>query len=176
MKKNKVLYISLAGVMAAIIAVFTSFVKIPTGINEGYLHFGDSMIYLAGSLLGPIGILSASVGGALADILAGAPEWAIATALIKAVNCVPFVVAAHFYQKKKGTLKIINVYTAPMTVVSGLITVFGYLVAEGIMYSFPSAWTSVPFSIVQAVGSAVLYLVAGAALDAVKINRIIKKQ
>ncbi len=175
MKKNKVLYISLAGVMAAIIAVFTSFVKIPTGINEGYLHFGDSMIYLAGSVLGPIGILSASVGGALADILAGAPEWALATAIIKAINCVPFVVAAHLYQKKKGTFKIINIYTAPMTVVSGLITIFGYLVAEGIMYSFPSAWTSVPFSIVQAVGSAVLYLAVGAALDAVKIKRFIKK-
>ena len=62
-----------------------------------------------------------------------------------------------------------------MVVASGLITVFGYLLAEGLMYSFPSAWTSVPFSVVQSVGSAVLFAAAGAALDAVKIEKFIKK-
>ena len=45
MKKDKVLKICLTGLMAAIIAVFTAFVKMPTGINEGYLHFGDSIAF-----------------------------------------------------------------------------------------------------------------------------------
>lgn len=161
--------------MAAIIAVFTAFIKMPTGINEGYLHFGDSMIYIAGCLLGPVGIISAAVGGALADILAGAAVWAIPTAIIKALNCVPFVIASHFYTKKKNKSRIINLYTIPMLVLSGLVTIFGYLLAEGLMYSFPSALTSVPFSIIQATGSAIVFLIFGAALDAVKIQKYIKR-
>ena len=44
---NKVKKICLTGLMAALITVCTAFIKIPTGINSGYLHFGDSMIYIA---------------------------------------------------------------------------------------------------------------------------------
>ena len=62
-----------------------------------------------------------------------------------------------------------------MPVVSGLITVFGYLLAEGLLYSFPSAWTSVPFSIIQAVGSAILFYLVGASLDKMNFkNRFFK--
>ena len=174
MKNKKVIKICFTGLMAAIIAVFTAFVKMPTGINDGYLHFGDSMIYLAACLLGPLGALSAAIGGALADILAGAAIWAIPTAIIKALNAVPFIIMMSLYKKKTGKNKIINWYTVPMVVVSGLITIFGYLLAEGLMYSFPTAWTSVPFSIIQAVGSAVVFIIIGLALDAVKIQKYIK--
>ena len=163
MKKQSVKKITFTALFAALIAVMTAFIKMPTGINEGYLHFGDSMIYLAGCLL-----------GALADILAGAAVWAPATAIIKALNAVPFIVASHFYFKNKGKQKIVNWYTVPMVIVSGLITIFGYLLAEGLMYSFPSAWTSVPFSIIQAVGSAIVFIILGCALDAVKIQKLMK--
>ena len=174
MKKQSVKKITFTALFAALIAVMTAFIKMPTGINEGYLHFGDSMIYLAGCLLGPWAALAAAIGGALADILAGAAVWAPATAIIKALNAVPFIVASHFYFKKKGKQKIVNWYTVPMVIVSGLITIFGYLLAEGLMYSFPSAWTSVPFSIVQAVGSAIVFIVMGCSLDAVKIQKFMK--
>jgi uncharacterized membrane protein len=87
---------------------------------------------------------------------------------------VPFIVASHFYFKNKGKQKIVNWYTVPMVIVSGLITIFGYLLAEGLMYSFPSAWTSVPFSIIQAVGSAIVFIILGCALDAVKIQKLMK--
>ena len=72
MKKQSVKKITFTALFAALIAVMTAFIKMPTGINEGYLHFGDSMIYLAGCLLGPWAALAAAIGGALADILAGA--------------------------------------------------------------------------------------------------------
>ncbi|MGN1419480.1 MAG: ECF transporter S component, partial [Acutalibacteraceae bacterium] len=172
MNQKKMFKICLTGLMAAIIAVFTAFIKFNTGINDGYLHFGDSMIYLAGCILGPFGIISSAIGGALADILAGSAVWAIPTAIIKSLNCIPFVVASHFYIKKKP-FRIINLYTVPMVVLSGLITIFGYLLAEGLMYSFPTAWTSVPFSIIQAVGSAIIFILVGAALEAAKINKLL---
>lgn len=171
MKQSKIFKLCLTGLLAAMIAVFTAFVKIPTGINNGYLHFGDSMIYLAGCIVGPFGIISAAIGGALADILAGAAMWAVPTAIIKAFNCLPFVLASRIYKKKNGEQKIVNTYTVLMTVVSAFVTVFGYLLAESLLYSFPTALTSVPFSLVQSAGSAIIFVLIGKALDGVKIYK-----
>lgn len=171
MKKSSLKKITLTAMFAALVAVMTAFIKVPTGINEGYLHFGDSMIYLAGCLLGPYAAIAASIGGGLADILAGAAVWALPTAIIKACNSVPFIIATAYYVKRKDSHKIIHLSTILMTVVSGLITIFGYLLAEGLMYSFPSALTSVPFSIIQSLGSAIIFILVGYALDAIKIQK-----
>lgn len=172
--KKIVKKITFTAVFAALIALMTAFIKIPTGINEGYIHFGDSLIYIASCLLGPYAAIAAAIGGALADLLAGAAVWAIPTAIIKSCNSVPFIIATAIYVKHKKNHRIIHLSTILMTVVSGLITIFGYLLAEGVMYSFASALTSVPFSIIQAVGSAIVFIIAGYALDAVKIQKFIK--
>ena len=60
------------------------------------------------------------------------------------------------------------------TVISAVITIGGYFIAEGLMYSFPSALTSVPFSIVQAIGSAVIFALIGKALDSTKAGRFMR--
>lgn len=166
--KQKIINIALTSVFAALIAMLTSQIRIPTGINEGYLHFGDAMIYLAAcSLPLPYGLLAASIGGALADILADAAVWAPATAIIKALNVLPFALI-YTCRLTKSPNRILNKSTALAPLISGVITVLGYLLAEGIMYTFPSALTSVPISCIQAVGSAVIYYAAAAALD--KLN------
>ena len=172
--KNNIKNICFTGLMAAMITVCTAFIKIPTGINAGYLHFGDSMIYISGCFLGPWAFIASALGGAMADILAGSPQWAAATAIIKALNALPFVIVSSVYRKKHGRIRIVNKYTLLVTVLSGLITVFGYLLAESIMYSFPSALTSVPFSIIQAVGSAIIFAVLGKIIDKIDINKYIK--
>lgn len=176
MTDNKIFKVSLSGLFAAIIAVFTAFVKINTGINNGYLHFGDSMIYLAGCLIGPYALLSAAIGGALADILSGSAIWAIPTAIIKIFTCLPFVLVTLFYQKKKCKRKIVNTATVLMTFLSAIITVLGYLLAESLMYSFASAVTSVPFSVLQGVGSAIIFVLVGLALDRINVYKYISKR
>lgn len=168
--KTKIINIAAAAVFAALIAVMTSQIKIPTGINEGYLHFGDSIIYLAACALPlPYAVIAAAVGGALADILAGAAVWAIPTAIIKSLNVLPFALLYSF-KKVKNPQRMLTPPTAVAAVASGFITVFGYLLAEGLMYTFPSAWTSVPISCIQAAGSAAIYYAAAAALDAMKFK------
>ena len=88
--KYNVKLIAITAMCAALITVTTAFIKIPSPL--GYSHAGDSMIYLAASILpGPFGIIASSIGGALADLISGYPHWAIPTAIIKAVNAVPFV-------------------------------------------------------------------------------------
>lgn len=169
--KKQLIHLVSAAVFAALIAVFTAYVSIKTGINDGYLHFGDSMIYLAACILPmPYAMAAAAIGGALADILGGAAVWAPFTAVIKALNVVPFALV-YVCKWTKSPQRILNKTTAFMPIVSGLITIFGYLLAEGLLYTFPSAWTSVPFSIVQAMGSAVIFYIAAAALDSVGIKK-----
>ncbi len=165
-----------AAVFAALITVMTAYIKFNTGINNGYLHFGDSMIYLAACILpAPYAMAAAAVGGALADLLAGAAAWAPFTAVIKALNVVPFALV-YACKWTKSPNKILNKATAPMPVASGLITVFGYLLAESLMYAFETAVTSVPFSIIQATGSAIIFYLAAAALDKAGIKKRIYRQ
>ena len=165
---KKIKNIALTGIFAAIICLVTGlpFLHIPTGINDGYLHFGDSMIYLAACVLPfPYPLFAAGIGGALADLLAGSAVWAPVTAIIKALNTIPFLLIFKWMKSEKDAFCILRPKTAVGSVVSGVITVFGYYIAEGLMYSFPSAWLSVPVSCLQAVGSTLIFVLFAAALD-----------
>lgn len=48
---TKVKYLTLTGLMAAMIALMTAYIcHIPFGANGGYIHFGDSFIYIAAAI------------------------------------------------------------------------------------------------------------------------------
>ena len=81
---SRVRYLTMTGLMASLITIMTAYIcHIPVGVNGGYIHFGDSLIYLAAVLLPrPYALIAASIGGGLADILT-APMWAPATIIIK---------------------------------------------------------------------------------------------
>jgi len=72
-----------AAVVAALCCIATMIIQIPSPMN-GYVNLGDSIVLLAGWILGPVyGTLAAAIGSMLADLLAGYPHYAIATFLIK---------------------------------------------------------------------------------------------
>ena len=124
MKKTQKLV--LTTMFAALITVMTAYVcHIPVGVNGGYIHFGDALIYIAASILPtPYAILAAAIGGGLADLLT-APMWMIATIIIKMAIALPFT--------SKNT-KIICPRNVIAIFVSGIISTIGYAVAEGIMF------------------------------------------
>lgn len=171
MKNKEVRKLVLTAMFAALIAVSTAMIKIPTGINGGYVHLGDSMVYLAGCLLGPYGAIASSIGGALADIIAGAAVWALPTAIIKPLNSLPFILATSYYVKHQGTHRIIHPSTIGMTVVSGFITILGYYIAEGLLFSFQASLITSMLGLVQPVGSAIVFIIVGYALDRIKIQK-----
>ena len=76
--------LTLTGLMAAMITMMTAYIcHIPIGVNGGYIHFGDSIIYLAAVLLPtPYALAAAAIGGGLADLMT-APMWAPAPLIIK---------------------------------------------------------------------------------------------
>ena len=120
--KYNVKLIAITAMCAALITVTTAFIKIPSPL--GYSHAGDSMIYLAASILpGPFGIIASSIGGALADLISGYPHWAIPTAIIKAVNAVPFVLCRMAMKKRGKDEKIISPSSLLMLIPTTIVTI-----------------------------------------------------
>jgi len=86
MKAFKTKQLAVSGLMAALVMVGTMLVQVPTP-TKGYIHIGDSMVYLCGIILGPFtGGLAAGVGSLLADVSTGYGIYAPATFVIKALD------------------------------------------------------------------------------------------
>ena len=165
---ERIRLIALSGMFAAMITVMTTFIRIPASHN-GYTHAGDSMIYLAAMVLpAPFAAVASSVGGFMADILAGAPEWAFATAIIKAINTLPFI-AVRYYLKKLGRdNRIISPYSIAMLIPTSLVTIVGYYIAEGLMFGFEASLvTTLITGWLQPTAGAAVFILVGGALDGI---------
>ena len=174
-RSEKIKYITATGMMAALITIMTAYIcHIPVGTNGGYVHFGDSLIYLAAVLLPrPYAFAAAAIGGGVADLLT-APAWAPATIIIKMLITLPFT------NKSK---KIINTRNIIATVIAFLISGISYFLAEYLIFG---TWTalldsvsgtmsalvvSMSASLVQSGGSAIFFILFGIALDKSNIKQ-----
>lgn len=85
MNKNIRKYV-ITGLMTALIFAFTFVFHIPVPYTSGYIHLGDSMIYISVIVLGPFfGAFASGVGSMLADLLAGYAQYALPTLMIKSI-------------------------------------------------------------------------------------------
>lgn len=157
-RENKLKYLTLTGLMAAMITIMTAYIcHIPTGINGGYIHFGDSIIYLAATLLPtPYALAAAAIGGGVADLLTS-PIWAPATIIIKMMIALPFTC--------KST-KIITLRNIAATIIAYFISGVGYFLAECLLFGAKTALVaSMSGSFIQSGGSAIFFILFGLALD-----------
>ena len=165
LSKNR--YLTMTALMAALITTMTAYIcHIPVGVNGGYIHFGDSLIYLAAVLLPqPYALAAAAIGGGLADMLT-APMWTPATVIIKMLIVLPF--------SSKST-KIVTPRNVFATVLAYFISGLSYFFAEYILFGTWSALLlSMWGSLIQSGGSALFFVIFGYALDKVHIkNRLI---
>ena len=163
--REKVTHLTVTALFAALICITTAFIfHIPFGINGGYIHLGDTLIYLSAALLPmPYAMAAGAIGGALADLLT-APIWMPATLIIKAILPIMFT-------NKKAT--IINIQNVAAIFGAGLVSIVGYCIAEVILYGSSAALlASVTSSLIQATGSGILFIVVGLSFD--KMNFKIK--
>mgnify|MGYP003295832791 CR=1 FL=1 len=161
--REKVTHLTVAALFAALICITTAFIfHIPFGINGGYIHLGDTLIYLSAALLPmPYAMAAGAIGGALADLLT-APLWMPATFIIKAILPIMFT-------NKKAT--IINIQNVAAIFGAGLVSIVGYYIAEVILYGSEAAlFASVTSSLIQATGSGILFIVVGLAFDKMKFK------
>lgn len=162
---KKVLKMVYAAVFAAMIFVLTRFIQIPVPGGMGYLHFGDAMIYLVASTLGgPWALLASAIGAAIADLSSGYAVYAPVSAIVKVLIALPFVLS------NKKSEKILTPLTVCLTIPSGIITVLGYFVGDCIINK-AYAVADIPMNVVQAVGSAIIFIIIGAAFDAAKLKK-----
>lgn len=151
-----------AALFAAAITVMTAYmlhIPIPTG---GYIHLGDTLIYLAACLLPvPYAAAAAAIGAGLADLLT-APVWVLPTLVIKAVLVL-------FFTNRGG--KLLCRRNLAAVVAAGLFSPAAYALAgcamAGTMAAFVPQFLG---TLVQGIGSGALFLVIAPALDGVGLK------
>ncbi|XVG95915.1 ECF transporter S component [Eubacteriales bacterium KG127] len=146
LSKNDSIYkMILTGLMIALICVATMIIKIPVPMTEGYVHLGDTMIFMAAIMLGKIrGGLAAGIGSALGDLFAGYAAWIPWTLGIKFLMGFIAGILIERLWHKTAFGNIIAM------VIAGLEMVVGYYVAASVMYGnwiLPIA--SIPWNIGQ---------------------------
>ena len=152
-----------SAILAALVCVFTAYVgHIPTA--TGYIHFGDSMIYLAACLLpAPWAMAAAGIGAALADVLSGVPVWAPWTLVIKALMVPAFTCRQEKILCPRNILALL---------IGAAVTIFGYYFANYFVYGELTALlTSLPAGLYQSGGSTLVFLVIAAAFDRARIRQ-----
>lgn len=166
---NKTKNIVLAALFAAIICTTIAFIpRIPTGFNGGYIHLGDTFIYLAAVLLPtPYAMVAAGIGAGLADALSGGMVWIIATIIIKPVMVLFFTSKSDKLLCKRNILALF---------ISGFVGCFGYYLAGAIMSgNFIAPLATLYLEAIQPVVSGIIFLLAGYAFDNIKIRKRILK-
>lgn len=160
--------ICFSAMFAAMIFALTM-LHVPIGAG-GYIHVGDSVIYIAALLMGgPWSFISAAIGAACADLVSGVAIYAIPSAIIKVLIAVPFVLTA------KKDMKLLSIRTAAFTILSGIITILGYFLTDLVVYR-AGAVADLPANVIQAVGSAVVFVILAFALDRADIKNRFKKE
>ena len=163
-QKEKLHYLTPTGIFAALITLMTAYIcHIPVGANGGYIHFGDSFIYLAAVLLPrPYALAAAAIGGGLADLLT-APMWTPATVIIKMLITLPFTGLSP---------QIVNPRNIAATFFAYLLSAIGYFFAQYLLFgTWAVFWVSLSQSFIQSAGSAVLFVVFGMALDKAHVKK-----
>ena len=158
--KNRIRYMTLAGIFCAMTFVFTAYLHIP--VYTGYAHIGDGFIYLAACLLPlPYGIFVGGIGAFLADMLTGYMMWAPASLVIKSLTVV------FFSRKAKRVVCARNILAL---IPAWLLCIGGYYFYEGIITgNFISPLASVTGNIIQSSLSTVVFIVVGVIID--KLNK-----
>lgn len=162
MKRNHTKLICLTGIFSALVFVITAYLHIPT--YNGYVHCGDGFIILAACILPmPYAVTVGALGAMLADVLTGYAIWAPGSMIIKGL------IAILFSCKAK---KIINTRNLFMLLPAALISTTGYYFYEVLITgSFAVALTGIPGSIVQAIASSIVFVLAGIPMDKYNLKK-----
>jgi uncharacterized membrane protein len=165
--REKTTKIILTGLMMAMIVVATVLIIIPVPFGNGYIHLGDTMIFLSVLILGwKYGAVAAGFGSALADILVGYAVWSPWTLIIKGIMGAVMGLFIMKSMRKPGR----NIFGVPLyqcigMVLAGLEMVVGYFVAQLAIYgNFVTAALAIPWNIVQFSVGAVLATMLAAAI------------
>lgn len=131
------------GIMAAVILLATFILKFPIPGGYGYINFGDGAIFAAAAILGPFAAISAALGSALADLLAGFPHYIGPTLIIKGI----MGLLSGLVLRKNPKINWLGL--ALLFLICEIIMVGGYFVTEIFMYGLAAAAGTLIFNALQ---------------------------
>ncbi len=159
----------LTALMACLVLLATYMIRIPSPFTQGYIHLGDTMIFLSVLVLGKKnGTVAAGLGSALADLLGGYAAYAIWTFMIKGLMA--FIMGAFIerairknkHHRRIGNMPVIEI--AGM-VVAGIEMVIGYAVVDGVLAgNIMIGILGAPFNVIQFTVGLILATVLAMAL------------
>ena len=162
-----------AAMFASLILMGTMFIQVPS-VN-GYVHIGDSFIYLAAAFLPmPFSVLAAGLGAGLADLLSGYTLYFIPTFIIKGL------MAACFSYKAE---KLFTLRNSIAFVIASVINVIGYYLVEIILYPQAGGFAAtvvysthtIPGNLVQSATASIIFVIAALAFDRMNLKNTIDK-
>lgn len=161
MKKNKATLMCISGTFTALVFVVTAYLHIPT--NNGYVHVGDGLIYLAACILPlPYAIAVGAIGALFADCFTGFAIWAPGSVVIKALT-------ALLFSRKNN--KIINLHNTLVLLPAAILCTAGYYLYESLIYgNYVAPLAGIPASITQSIASSIVFVVLGLAIDKTNIK------
>ncbi len=149
--------LTLAAVFCALVFLATAYLpRIP--FPGGYVHIGDSFLYLAAALLPtPYACAVGAIGAGLADALTGYLLWAPGTIFIKACMTLMFSSKASRITSPRNLIA---------TIPAGAVCIGGYYLYEALITSsFAAPIASIYFNFIQALASAILFIILGFVFD-----------
>ena len=154
--------------MICLVLLGTVLFRIPVPMTQGYVHLGDTMIFLGVLMLGKKrGAAAAGLGSAMADVLGGYAFWAPWSLVIKSLMAfvTGLILERSTRSHKFSHLSDRSIKLTAMTA-GGILMCAGYLAAEAVMYgSFALAIVGLPWNIGQVIVGMVLSMAISSARD-----------
>jgi energy-coupling factor transport system substrate-specific component len=142
----------LAGVMIALVAVFTLAIRVPFAPTRGYFNFSDVAVFLAGFAFGPwIGLVAGGVGAALADLAGGYAVYAPLTFLAHGLEG---LVAGAIAGRHRSVLRMLLGWAAGAAVMLAI-----YFLGEAFIFRMgvgPAATEAVTINLPQVVAGGIV--------------------
>lgn len=120
-QENKTQKMIMTGLLTALVAVATMVIAIPVPFTNGYIHLGDSMIFISVLILGwKYGAFAAGVGSAMADMILGYVHWAPWTLCIKGIMAIVMGLVIQKCMESKKYIAVAAAITGVMWIVFNL--------------------------------------------------------
>ena len=140
---NKIVY---SAMFSALIYVSTAFLRLPVPMPSGYIHLGDTFIFVACYYFGGIyGIAASAIGAALADVTLGFSVYALPTLAVKSAMAITLILL--FKVSKKIGWSVLWMAAA------SVVMLIGYFITDIFLVGASYAFTSMLTGILQPVAS-----------------------
>ena len=135
-KIKKLVFISILTALSASLTLFQF------RLGRGYVHFGDSIIYITALLLGPLpAAFAGGVGHAMADYISGYPVYILPTLVIKSLTGFTFGLIAG---DGRSFVRLSAAFMVALVIITG-----GYFLAEIVIGNTAEALLSLIASPIQ---------------------------